>query len=95
MRRSRVDSITGLMGSLFTGLNWVPVIFVFIMMFLTAADVLGRYIFSRPIYGAQDVTELMLVVIVFFGIPYLQFVKGHIKVELLFSRLSTKILNNT
>src|SRR5262245_9014329 len=47
------------------------------MMVLTAIDVVARYIFSRPIRGAFEVTELMLVVLIFAGLPLVSFSDEH------------------
>ena len=38
------------------------------MMFLTATDVFLRYIFNRPISGALELNENMLVIVFFFSI---------------------------
>ena len=51
------------------------------MMLLTATDVIGRYVFNSPIQGSYEITEFMLVAVVFLGIAYVQLVKGHVKVE--------------
>ena len=50
---------------------------LFAMMLLTAIDVVARYIFSRPIRGAFEVTELMLVVLIFAGLPLVSFSDEH------------------
>ena len=39
------------------------------MMLLTFVDVVARYLFNRPIRGAFEVTELMLLVLIFAGLP--------------------------
>ena len=39
------------------------------MMLLTVVDVVARYVFSRPLRGAFEVTELMLLVLIFAGLP--------------------------
>src|SRR5438876_773656 len=39
------------------------------MMLLTFVDVVARYVFNRPVRGAFEVTELMLVVLIFAGLP--------------------------
>jgi len=59
-----------------------------LMMFLTAADVLLRYIFNRPISGTWELTSYMMVVMVSFGLSYCALVKGLISVEVLTSRFS-------
>ena len=50
---------------------------LFAMMVLTAVDVVARYVFSRPVRGAFEVTELMLVVLIFAGLPLVSFSDEH------------------
>jgi len=47
------------------------------MMFLTFVDVVARYVFSRPVRGAFEVTELMLVVLIFAGLPLVSWADEH------------------
>lgn len=61
------------------------------MMFLTAMDVLLRYIFNRPISGAMEITQYMMVILVGFGLAYCAFVKGLVSVEVLTSRFSPRV----
>jgi len=60
------------------------------MMFLTAADVFLRYLFNRPISGALELNENMLVILVFFSVAYTAIQKGHVRVEVLITQLSQK-----
>jgi TRAP-type C4-dicarboxylate transport system permease small subunit len=47
------------------------------MMLLTFVDVVARYGFSRPLRGAFEVTELMLLVLIFAGLPLVSFTDEH------------------
>ncbi len=47
------------------------------MMLLTVVDVVARYVFSRPVRGAFEITELMLVVLIFAGLPLVSFSDEH------------------
>jgi TRAP-type C4-dicarboxylate transport system permease small subunit len=47
------------------------------MMLLTVVDVVARYGFSRPVRGAFEVTELMLLVLIFAGLPLVSFADEH------------------
>ena len=58
------------------------------MMLLTCADVVMRYLFSRPIIGTYDLVSLMGAVLVSFAMPYTMLKKGHVAVEILIQRLS-------
>jgi TRAP-type C4-dicarboxylate transport system permease small subunit len=63
----RVDVVLGAAGSAI----------LFGMMLLTVADVVARYVFSRPLRGAFEVTELMLVVLIFAGLPLVSLAEEH------------------
>jgi TRAP-type C4-dicarboxylate transport system permease small subunit len=56
-------------------------------MFLTAADVVLRYAFNRPIVGSYDLTEYMMAIMVSFGLAYCAFLKGHVRIDLLVGHL--------
>src|SRR5439155_27389372 len=47
------------------------------MMLLTVVDVVARYVFSRPVGGAFEATQLMLVVLIFAGLPLVSFSEEH------------------
>jgi TRAP-type C4-dicarboxylate transport system permease small subunit len=47
------------------------------MMLLTFVDVVGRYVLNRPVRGAFEVTELMLLVLIFAGLPLVSFADEH------------------
>jgi TRAP-type C4-dicarboxylate transport system permease small subunit len=47
------------------------------MVFLTVIDVVARYVFSRPVRGAFEVTELMLLVLIFAGLPLVSYGDEH------------------
>jgi TRAP-type transport system small permease protein len=47
------------------------------MMVLTVIDVVARYVFNRPLRGAFEVTELMLVVLIFAGLPLVSYAEEH------------------
>jgi TRAP-type C4-dicarboxylate transport system permease small subunit len=48
-----------------------------VMMLLTFMDVVARYGFNRPVRGAFEVTELLLVVLIFAGLPLVSFADEH------------------
>jgi TRAP-type C4-dicarboxylate transport system permease small subunit len=47
------------------------------MMLVTVVDVVARYAFNRPLRGAFEVTELMLVILIFAGLPLVSFTDEH------------------
>jgi len=56
------------------------------MMFLTAADVFGRYFLHRPIVGAYELQEYLMVCVVSLTLAYGAVEKGHVVVDILVSR---------
>ena len=50
---------------------------LFAMMLLTFVDVVLRYVFNRPIASAFELTELMLVVLIFAGLPLVTLAGEH------------------
>jgi C4-dicarboxylate transporter, DctQ subunit len=66
----------------------VAVLSIFIMMLLTTADAIGRYLFSFPLPGAYEVTEKYLMVIaVYLGASYTYRGGSTIRITLLVDRL--------
>lgn len=63
---------------------------IVLMVLVTVADVFLRYIFNMPILGSYEVTELMMVVLVFASLGYTMAMKGHVCVDLVVSRFSAK-----
>ena len=51
------------------------------MMLLTFVDVVARYVFNRPVRGAFEVTELMLLVLIFAGLPLVSFADEHVTMD--------------
>ena len=60
------------------------------MMFLMVTDVFCRYVLNRPILGAFEITEFMMMILVFFAIGHAQVKKAHISVDVLVLKLSKR-----
>lgn len=76
--------------SLERGLNYISSAALLAMMLLVSSDVIARYLFNSPITGTLEFTEFGMIVIIFFGLAYTQFLKAHIKVDFLTVRLSRR-----
>ena len=57
------------------------------MMLLTTADVIGRYFFNAPVLGAYEITEYLMLIMVFSFLALAQSAKVHIHVDIVFNRL--------
>jgi TRAP-type C4-dicarboxylate transport system permease small subunit len=51
------------------------------MMCLTFVDVVARYVFNRPIRGGFEVTELLLLVLIFAGLPLVSHADEHVTMD--------------
>lgn len=60
----------------------VSEIMLFAMMALTMVDVAGRYIFNYPVQGSVELTELLMVAVIFCGIALSTLERGHVTVDL-------------
>ncbi|MCF8050107.1 MAG: TRAP transporter small permease [Desulfobacterales bacterium] len=70
-----------------TGLNIIGVCFIMILMFFTAAEIVGRYLFNSPIPGYVEDTELMMAAIVFLGFGYAQRKGAHIRMDMVINKI--------
>ena len=52
------------------------------MVALTFTDVIGRRLFGHPVFGAHDLTEHLMALLVFTGLPLLTLAAMHLKVDL-------------
>jgi TRAP-type C4-dicarboxylate transport system permease small subunit len=53
-----------------------------LLMFLTVVDVVGRYLFNRPLTGTFELTEMSMVLIVFLALGLAQHHQEHISLDL-------------
>lgn len=56
---------------------------LFLLMLLTVYSVILRYVFNAPPFFTLDVSQMMLVPVVFFGLAYCGWTGGHIAVDLI------------
>ena len=55
---------------------------LFLMMTLTFVDVIGRYVFTAPIFGAAEMIQFLLAMTIFGGLSLVNAYDDHISVEL-------------
>jgi len=65
----------------------VAMLALFIMTFIVTGDVILRYVFNAPSKWVVEVSSYLLIVIVLMGLAYTQKERGHIKVDIILSRL--------
>jgi len=63
-------------------LGVVAAVVLFCLMTLTCVDVVGRYFFNNPVYGAFEITEMLLAGLIFSGLPLVTVRGDHVTVDL-------------
>lgn len=63
-------------------LAYVAAAVLMALMLLTCADVAGRYFFNHPVWGAFELTEMMLAALIFAGLPLVSLRNDHVTVDL-------------
>lgn len=61
--------------------------FLIALTLVTVVDVVGRYLLSSPLPGAGEYTEILVMAIIFVGLPAVCLDDGHIAVDLLTAKL--------
>ena len=61
-----------------------------LMVAITVCDVLGRYVFNAPLSGATEVTELLLVSVIFISLPAVCLDHDHVVVDLFTNLMPAK-----
>jgi TRAP-type C4-dicarboxylate transport system permease small subunit len=81
---SLLDKIAG-------GLGYLSGWLVPLMMMLVVVDVFMRYVMHRPLMVSDELSAYMLVALAFLGFAYTWREGGHVRVEVLVSRLSPRV----
>jgi tripartite ATP-independent transporter DctM subunit len=73
--------------------NGLGVASLFAIMLLISADVFGRYFLNKPITGSFEITDMMMVLIVFLGIAYTGAKGEHVSLgDLILGRLPGRVM---
>lgn len=67
--------------------GYISAVMLGCMMMLTVVDVFMRYVFNAPLTGATEISELMMVIVVFPALAWISLERSHIKVDLLLNKL--------
>ena len=68
----------------------VGAVALFVMMITGVIDVLGRYLFLKPLIGAQEIVSATLVIAATVGLAYAQLAKAHIRVTIVNDKVPPK-----
>jgi TRAP-type C4-dicarboxylate transport system permease small subunit len=56
-------------------------VILMLLMLLTAVDVVSRYLFNWPLRGGFELTELMLLILIFAGLPLVSHADEHVTMD--------------
>jgi TRAP-type transport system small permease protein len=73
--------------------EYITAILLFVMMALTFIDVIGRYVFTAPVFGAAEMIQFLLAMTIFGGLCLINARDEHITVELFEARIDRYIPN--
>ena len=79
-----------LIDGLSRALNGIGMAVIFLLMLLTVADVILRKVFSKGILGTLELSEFMMLAIVFFSMAAGELYDRNVKVDLFVQRLSSR-----
>ena len=72
-------------------LGFLAATVLMLLMIVTFIDVTGRYLFLAPLPGAFEMTEIMMAMLIFAGLPLVSRANQHVTVNLIIGLLSPKI----
>ena len=64
-------------------LGLVAALVLFLMMSITAVDVIGRYFFNKPVTGGFELTEMGLALLIYCALPLVSARREHIIIDTL------------
>ena len=70
--------------------NVVSLVALVAMTAITVADVAGRYLFNRPLLGALELSELLMVFLVFGAFAVTELRNGHVDIDVVVTKMSPR-----
>ena len=78
MQPSGLGTIRRVLHAIIMGATWIGAVALIILVLVTFANVIARYVLRKPLMGAVEISQLFLVVTVFFGVAYTEVRKQHV-----------------
>jgi TRAP-type C4-dicarboxylate transport system permease small subunit len=79
--------IRDIFGKIVIGVCSVSMLACFIIVIMTTVDVLLRKVSVYSVLGSTEMTEMLMVVTMSFGIPALHVVNGHVRVDIFVNKI--------
>ena len=64
---------------------------LFLMMMITAVDVIGRYVLNKPLTGGFELTEMLLAALIYCGLPLVSQRREHIVIDTFDPLMSARV----
>jgi TRAP-type C4-dicarboxylate transport system permease small subunit len=81
MKAMPMGTTKSLTDKLETALGVAAAAVLFTMMLITTVDVIGRYLFNKPLAGGFELTEMMLAALIYCGLPLVSKRREHIVID--------------
>ncbi|MEO7336767.1 MAG: TRAP transporter small permease [Caldimonas sp.] len=83
--------MTSLRRWLVGALGFTSAAVLFLMMMITAVDVVGRYVFNKPLNGGFELTEMLLAALIYCGLPLVSQRREHIVIDTFDPLMSARV----
>jgi len=86
----RNNAIESFIDKLFKLISMVAILATVVIMVITVADVIMRATVNKSMSGVMELTQFLMVFVCYFAMPWVTWQFGHIKVDLLTTKLPEK-----
>jgi TRAP-type C4-dicarboxylate transport system permease small subunit len=86
-----IERVNHALDLMIDGLAWVGAGALALMVLIVVSNVVGRYLFRKPVLGAVEMVGLLTVVVVFCVLAFTESKGAHIVVDIIISRLPGRI----
>lgn len=80
-------AVSGFFHKVSTVCVWISGVMLVLIAVLTFIEVVARYAFNNSIVGVQEISELSIVVVLYFGLAYSTYSRSHVKVDVVINAL--------
>ena len=91
MKTMKTTVTKNLTDKLETALGLAAAAVLFSMMLITTVDVIGRYLFNKPLAGGFELTEMMLAALIYCGLPLVSKRREHIVIDTFDTFMSRRV----
>jgi TRAP-type C4-dicarboxylate transport system permease small subunit len=78
MQPNGLGTIRRVLHAVIMGATWIGAVSLIILVLVTFANVIARYVLRKPLMGAVEASQLLLVVTAFFAVAYTEVRKQHV-----------------